>query len=237
MTAIFVLWWITAPFCATNSVGIFSLLWAAQRFPFAASAEYGPSGRYSSNVLTGTSGTVLNVLLVIPALLMNVLPGQVDPHTVALQDDDQRRERFPAVGDEVHRALPARPAAAGCWPSTIPTIDAAGHPAGFASNVAAVHAFCSVVSRDGQLLGQFDLDARDVRLAADRPGGVGELRVEARTVRAARVPARGDRERGFERKALAAPDRERALHVRDRVLGARRRAGGDLLPGARSWSG
>jgi hypothetical protein len=43
-----------------------------QRFPFAASAEYLPSGRYSSNELNGTSGVLLNVELVMPALLMNV---------------------------------------------------------------------------------------------------------------------------------------------------------------------
>ena len=41
VTAIFVLWLIIAPFCATNSVGIASF--AVQRLPFAASAEYGPS--------------------------------------------------------------------------------------------------------------------------------------------------------------------------------------------------
>src|SRR5580704_3216881 len=38
-----------------------------------------------------------------------------------------------------------------------PTIDAAGHAAGFASKTAAVHAFCSVVSRDGSALGSSTL--------------------------------------------------------------------------------
>ena len=56
----------------TNSVGITSLL--LQRFVFAVSAAYGPWGSVNSNVPTGTSGIVLNVLLVIPALLMNVEP-------------------------------------------------------------------------------------------------------------------------------------------------------------------
>ena len=72
MTAIFVDSWISAPFWATIAVGIARL--DVQRFPFAASAEYVPSGRYSSKSSKGTSGTVLNVVLVIPALLMNVAP-------------------------------------------------------------------------------------------------------------------------------------------------------------------
>ncbi len=108
-------------------------------------------------MLTGTSGTVLNVLIVIPALLMNVAAGQVDPHTVALQHDDQARERFAAVGDEVHRARQSPTGSSGVFALTIPTIDAAGQPAGFASNCAAVHAFCSVVSREGSCLGRSTL--------------------------------------------------------------------------------
>ena len=40
---------------------------------------------------------------------------------------------------------------------TVPTIDAAGQSAGFASNVAAVHAFCSVVRREGNCLGRSTL--------------------------------------------------------------------------------
>jgi hypothetical protein len=72
VTVIFVVSWICRPFWAVNAVGIASLL--LHRFPLAASAEYGFSGKVSSNVPTGTSGTVLNVLLVIPALLMNVVP-------------------------------------------------------------------------------------------------------------------------------------------------------------------
>ena len=39
------------------------------------------------------------------------------------------------------------------WPIT----DAAGHPAGLASNCAAVHAFCNVVRRDGSCLGRSTL--------------------------------------------------------------------------------
>ena len=40
----------------------------------AASALNGPSGSFNSKLVIGTSGTLRNVLLVIPALLMNVSP-------------------------------------------------------------------------------------------------------------------------------------------------------------------
>ncbi len=105
VTLIFVDWWITAPFCATNSVGIFNPPLTVHKFAFAVSAEYFPWGSVSSNVLTGASGTVLNVLLVIPALLMNVVADQINRDAVALQHDDQARERFAAVADEVRRAF------------------------------------------------------------------------------------------------------------------------------------
>ena len=61
----------------------------AQRFPFAASAEYGPSGRYSSKLWKGTSGTVLNVLLVIARFADERRGRHIDPDTIALQHDDQ----------------------------------------------------------------------------------------------------------------------------------------------------
>ena len=83
--------WISAPFWPMNAVGIASdratglldlagdvRLWpltltvtffltvtvfvAAHRFPFAANAENLPSGNVSSKLVTGWSGTVLNVL-------------------------------------------------------------------------------------------------------------------------------------------------------------------------------
>ena len=93
----------TAPFWAVNAVGIVSEAWSVvgtlrvtvllwplplivtflltstvfvrvHRLPLAASAESLPSGSVSSKLVTGWSGTVWNVLLVIPALLMNVSP-------------------------------------------------------------------------------------------------------------------------------------------------------------------
>ena len=100
LTVIGVLCLISAPLCATNSVGIVSaaiffllltvtnfvlpptrlrtrlltvtVVPASHRLVLAPSAENGPSGRFSSNVPTGTSGTVWNVELVMfgtPALL------------------------------------------------------------------------------------------------------------------------------------------------------------------------
>src|SRR6202035_4431032 len=61
---------IVAPFCAVNAVGIFSV--SLHRLPGAANAENLPWGSVSSNVPTGASGTVRNVLLVTPWGLMNV---------------------------------------------------------------------------------------------------------------------------------------------------------------------
>ncbi len=74
LTAIFVVSWIAAPFWPMNSVGIVSLLASVQRLPFAARALYLPSGNVSVKLENGWSGTVLNVVLVIPDLLMNVVP-------------------------------------------------------------------------------------------------------------------------------------------------------------------
>src|ERR1700722_11463043 len=72
VTVIGVLSCISAPFCPSNAVGIFSVL--LHKLPLAARAESEPSGSVSSKLPTGASGTVAKVLLVIPALLMNVSP-------------------------------------------------------------------------------------------------------------------------------------------------------------------
>ena len=98
VTAIFVLWLILAPFWATNAVGIASFV--LQRLPLAASAEYLPSGRLSSKLPTGTSGTVLNVLDRDPGFADERGADEVDRDAVALEHDDQARERFAAVADE-----------------------------------------------------------------------------------------------------------------------------------------
>ena len=72
VTLIGVDWCMADPFCAVKAVGIFNVL--AHRLPFAARALKAPSGSLSSNDPIGTSGTDLNVLLVIPAFDMNVSP-------------------------------------------------------------------------------------------------------------------------------------------------------------------
>ena len=132
---------------------------------------------------TGASGTVLKVELVTPALLMNVVADEVQRHAVALQHDDRGSGTLRRRGRRSTPGLPTGREMSGVTAFACPTIDAAGQPAGLASNVAAVHAFCSVGSREGSCLGQFDFDLRDVRLAAERRGGVGELHGEARAVR------------------------------------------------------
>ena len=67
-----VFWCVVCPFCAVKVVGMVSFV--LQRLPFAASAEFGPWGSVSLKLVTGWSGMVRNVLLVIPCLLMNVSP-------------------------------------------------------------------------------------------------------------------------------------------------------------------
>jgi len=71
VTSIGVAWWISAPFCATNSVGIVSLL--VHRSAVAARTEYLPWGNVSSKLSNGTSGVSGNVEDVIP-FLMSVSP-------------------------------------------------------------------------------------------------------------------------------------------------------------------
>jgi hypothetical protein len=74
LTLIGVDWWITAPFWATNSVGIFNPPLTVHKFAFAVNALNLPWGNVSSKELTGASGTWANVDEVIPDLLMNVSP-------------------------------------------------------------------------------------------------------------------------------------------------------------------
>ena len=96
----------TAPFCASNSVGIFSVLFA--EVPVGGEGGDCPLGRLSSKLVTGTSGTVLNVEVVIPACRDECRAVEVDGDALALEDDDQGGERFTAVGDEVHGPVRGR---------------------------------------------------------------------------------------------------------------------------------
>ena len=106
---------------------------------------------------TGTSGTVLNVDAGDPSLADERRADQIDRDAIALQNDDQARERFAAVRDEVRGARQRdgqnrRDRLRDARPSTPPD-----SLAGFASNVTAGHAFCSVVSREGSRLGSSTL--------------------------------------------------------------------------------
>ncbi len=127
-----------------------------QRFPFAASAEYGPSGRYSSKLETGTSGMFVNVELVIPALEMNVSPTRFTRTPYPWSTATRFGNASPPCETKYTGpdSLTGRIGVTAC---TAPITDAAGHDAGFASNVASGHAFCSVVNREGSCLGSSTL--------------------------------------------------------------------------------
>ena len=90
---------------------------------------------------------------------MKVEPTRSTRTPSPLEDDDQRGESFATVGDEVHRAGQGDPAAPAWWPWRYPTTDAVGQFAGVTfRRPLPVHAFCSVVSRDGSCSGEIDLD-------------------------------------------------------------------------------
>ena len=103
-----------------------------------------------------------------------------------------------------------------------PMSDAAGHPAGLVLNCAAVHAFCSVVSREGSCLGRSTLTSSDVRLGPRGAVGYGELRGEARAVGFAGFAGGRDRELRLELEAGA-------------VSGLKRRADRDRDLRRRGW--
>src|SRR4029077_7051841 len=119
--------------------------------PLAASAESLPSGRYSSKELIGTSGTRLNVLLVIPTLEMNVEPVRSTRTPSPWRITTSEGNASPPW--ETKYTGPVSPIGnTGVDALAIPTTDAAGQFAGLDSNTAAVHAFCSVVSLEGSCL-------------------------------------------------------------------------------------
>ena len=186
VTWTFVLCFRTAPFCATISVGMTRLggctvrvvtvfltvcpLMRRVTLRFAVTvcvSEQRVAVRRERGVLAlgeieleradGDIGDGLERAERDPRLADERAPVKSTRDTIALQHDDQARERFPAVGDEIHRAGTGPTGSSGVLALTIPTIDAAGHSAGFASNVCAVHAFCSVVSREGSCLGSSTL--------------------------------------------------------------------------------
>ncbi len=82
---------------------------------------------------------------------------EVDRDAVALQDDLEARERFAAVADEVHRTRQRAPGGSGCARPRGRSATRSGSRQGSASNCLAVHAFCSVVNRDGSAFGSSTL--------------------------------------------------------------------------------
>ena len=153
----------------------------------AVSAENGPSGRYSSNVLTGTSGTLLNVLLVIPALLMNVLPVRSTLTPSPCSTTIRRRERFPTMRYEIHR--PRQPHRQQRRTSPHNTHDRRCRTtSGIRFELRRGARFLQRRQTRRQLLRQFHFDTRDVRLTTNRSRGIGHLRVEAGTIGFARFP-------------------------------------------------
>ena len=179
-----------------------------QRFPFAASAESGPSGRYSSKLLTCTSGTFANVLLVIPCFVDERFAVQVHPHPVALQHHDQFGELRATMADEVRRALQChrqnRTSA-----RAIPITEPAGHPAGFASNTASARPLQRRQTRRKRFR-EFHPDVRDIRLRATRER---QPHIQARPIRPGSLRGRVRLERRAEVQPSAAGDREGGGHV------------------------
>ena len=60
-----------------------------------------------------------------------------------------------------------------------PMTDSGGQLAGFVSNALAVHAFCSVVKREGSCLGSSTLTDLTLASVPIEPGGVGQLHGQA----------------------------------------------------------
>ena len=106
--------------------------------------------------MTGWSGTVLNVELVIPALLMNVFPVSTIVTPSPWSTISRSGNASPPWLTKY--AGPSRGTGRiGVIALAVPITDAAGHPAGLALNCAAVHAFCNVVNREGSCLGRSTL--------------------------------------------------------------------------------
>src|SRR6476646_3687183 len=143
----------TVPFWPVIVVGITSLL--AHRLPLAVSALCEPTGRFTVMLETGTSGVDANVVVVMP-FLMSVLPTRIV--RTPLASITRSRSGNAAAACETRIAGPVSlPGSVGVFARAPPTNDPGGQWNGFDSNVAAGHAFCSVVRRDGSSLGSCTL--------------------------------------------------------------------------------
>ena len=147
---------IVDPFQPTIVVGINSGL--AHRSPKAASAECEPVGRLTVTLETGTSGVEANVVVVMPFLML-VFPTKIT--RTPLPSSTRSRSGKAAAACETRIAGPVILAGSvGVLARTPPTNEPLGQWNGSASKVAARHAFCSVVSREGSLMGSCTLTDR-----------------------------------------------------------------------------
>jgi len=89
-----------------------------------------------------------------------------------------------------------------------PMTDSGGQLAGFVSNALAVHAFCSVVKREGSCLGSSTLTDLTLASVPIEPGGVGQLHGQAGTIGFARGGGGRDHEHRFERQDREVRDLE-----------------------------
>ena len=183
-------------------------------------------GEIELEVLTGTSGTVLNVLDVIPGLLMNVLPVKSTRTPSPWRTTIKLGNASPPC--ETKYTGPDNPTGNnGVLALHDPHDRRRGTIRGVRFERCGGARFLQRRQPRGSCFGSSTLTERcSPRHRPTR--GIRELRVETRTIRLARPPGRRDRERGFERQAPAARRRERARDMRDGLFGAGYR-GSDLL--------
>src|ERR1700733_4076315 len=143
------------PFWPVMTVGITSF--AVHRFVLvfsAVSAEWGPIGRLTVMLETGTSGVVSKFVVVMP-FLMFVLPSTMIRTPSPSSTSSSAGNSSPPC--ETRNAGPfIATGSVGVTAVAVPTSDPGATFAqlsGFSSNVFARHAFCSVVRRDGSTFG------------------------------------------------------------------------------------
>jgi hypothetical protein len=115
-------------------------------------------GNVSSKLVNGASGISFSVPVVIPALLMNV----VATASIVTPSPCNTMFRFGNASPPwlTKYSGPSNGTGRiGVRTRTCPITDGVGHPAGFALNCAPVHAFCSVVNREGSCLGRLSFAA------------------------------------------------------------------------------
>ena len=102
------------------------------------------------------SGTVLNVVEVIPVLLMNVVPTRITFTPYPCRTTSRLGNASPPWLTK-YTGPASGSGMFGTTALALPITDGPGHAAGFASNCAFVQAFCSVVNRDGSCFGSSTL--------------------------------------------------------------------------------